>query len=75
MVQEKRQRVQEIEIRQEEGRHSLESLVTQAAGVWEEVQDAESLQNQTSLQVQDLLGWIERRNDLLKPSEELIKSV
>lgn len=75
MVQEREEAVKRVEGKQVEERGSLESLVSQAASVWDEVESALALQDQCSLQIRQLLDLIEEGNKLLRSSKDLIKSV
>lgn len=74
-MQEREEAIKEVEAKQECERQSLEDLVTQANSVWEEVQDAVSLKDQSNLQVKHLVDLLEDGRNLLKPSQELMELV
>lgn len=73
MMQERKQAVEEIKKQQDKEQRSLKDLVSQSASVWAEVQNAIALQEQSDLQVRQLLDLIEEGGKLLIPSQDLIK--
>lgn len=75
MMQERQWAVEEIENKQDKEQRSLENLVSQSASVWDEVQNAIALQQQSNLQVGQLLDLIQEGGKLLRPSQKLIKLV
>lgn len=72
-MKEKLHTLSETEKNQKEEKHALEELSLEATAIWEEVRRAESLQNQSHHQVQQLLDLVHEGEKLLKPSEELLK--
>lgn len=75
VVDEKLLAVQEMERKQKEEEDALEQLTMDAGTVWDEVQNAVSLQGQCNHRIQQLLDLAQEGRKLLKPSEELLKCV
>ena len=63
--------MEQMEKDQERDRCSLETLVSEAAAVWSDMQSMDTLQNQREHQAQQLLSLIEEGHKLLLPSKEL----